>query len=300
MSKWSEVTPGRPSSCWKASVTAARTGTRRRRRRARPEVAAKPWCTPPRTSASPLCSFFCWQRRWAHADAASETPCWPVWPGCALFRSAGPRPRAAAGEWSNPGRWKWGAVCSAEAPASWSAVSSAPWFCSESRRQRTQRWGARRRRCLARGRARWGRCAQMWRQSAWCWWLWSPSLTAGLRWWMQGGSVRAEADGELLSCLSRGDRVANSSSSLLTGYSTSRSDLNFGSTPLFQHAPRHTPLPPPFARRTLRAEAPPPLCDSSARRLPPGQARGSGSSINNPELSLGREHALGSFTFQCL
>ena len=33
---------------------------------------------------------------------------------------------------------------------------------------------------------------------------------------------------------------------------------------------------------------------------PPGQARGSGSSINNPELSLRREHALGSFTFQCL
>lgn len=76
--------------------------------------------------------------------------------------------------------------------------------------------------------------------------------------------------GEQLSCLSRGDRVANSSSSLLTGYSTSRSDPNFGSTPLFQHAPRHTPLPPSFRRRTLRAEAPPPLCDSSARRLPPG------------------------------
>lgn len=55
----------------------------------------------------------------------------------------------------------------------------------------------------------------------------------------------------------------------LTGYSTSRSDPNFGSTPLFQHAPRHTPLPPLFgdARFALR---PRPRCVILPRADSPG------------------------------
>lgn len=98
-----------------------------------------------------------------------------------------------------------------------------------------------------------------------------------------------------------GDRVANSGPSL-SWLLTPRADLTqtLAALLFFNTRPQHTPHPPPLWSRTLRCEAPPPLCDSSCTPTPPGQARGSGSSINNPELSLRREHALGSFTFQCL
>lgn len=88
------------------------------------------------------------------------------------------------------------------------------------------------------------------------------------------------------------------SKSFLTtlAYFKSRSDPNFGSTPLFQHAP-HTPHP---LETHASPRGPARYCVIHLLADSASQARGSRSSINNPELSLRQEHALGSFTFQCL
>ncbi|CAB1436983.1 unnamed protein product [Pleuronectes platessa] len=70
---------------------------------------------------------------------------------------------------------------------------------------------------------------------------------------------------------------------------------------LFFNTRPNTPPPPLFLGDARFVVRPRPRCVILVRvDSPPGQARGSGSSINNPELSLRREHALGSFTFQCL